>query len=107
MEKGGEPLGADPANPEVAVVDVHAEPGTSGEGAVGGAIDDYPLDDQEPEDDEEEDDDDDDDEQYEEQDMEDLLEQEEKKDDPDFDDMIAQRVQAGNIKMKVRIWSSG
>ena len=33
-----------PAVPDVAVAEVHGEPGTSGEGATGGTNDNYPLD---------------------------------------------------------------
>ena len=89
------------------MAEVHGEPGTSGEGATGGTNDDYPLEDEDDEDDKEDDGEEDDDDEEEEQDMEELLEQEEKKNDPDFDGIIAQQVQAGNIKMKVCIWSSG
>ena len=89
-------------------MEVHAE--ASGAG-VGGAAANYPLDDpledddNENDDDEDEDDDEDDDGEDEELDL--LLEEQEKKDDPDFDEMIAERVQAGNIKMKVCNGPSG
>ena len=71
------------------MVEVHAT-----EGAVAGE-EDYPLDD-DPEDDKEEDNEED-----EEEEMEKLLEEEKKKD-PDFDQMINEQVQAGNIWLKVR-----
>ena len=74
--------------PEVAVAQVHAV-----EGAEGGDVS-YPLDD-DPEDDPE-------DEEDEEEELERLLDEEEKKKDPDFDEMIHEQVQAGNIRLKVR-----
>ena len=102
-----EPLAANPDDPAIAVAQVHAE--ASGEGATGGAVapGGYPLDEDEPEDDEEEEEDDNDDDDDDDQDMEALLEEEEKKKDADFEDMISQQMQAGNIKMKVRSQSRG
>ena len=83
--------GAQEDQPEVAVANVHAV-----KGAVGGEQD-YPLD-NDPEDDEEEDEEDEEDE---EEEMEKLMEQEDNKQDPDFDEMIDEQVQAGNIRLKV------
>ena len=76
--------------PEVAFAQVHAV-----EGAEGGEVS-YLLDD-DPEDEE-----DDEDEEDEEEELERLLEEEEKKQDPNFDQMIDEQVQAGNIWLKVR-----
>ena len=102
-----EPLAANADDPAIAVAQVHAE--TSGEGATGGAVapGGYPLDEDDDEDNEEEDEDEDDDDDDDDEDMEALLEQEEKKKDADFEDMISQQMQAGNIKMKVCSPSSG
>ena len=68
------------------------------QGAVGGE-EDYLLD-NDPEDDKDENNEED--EEDEEEEMEKLLEEEERKQDLDFDQMIDEQVQAGNIRLKVR-----
>ena len=67
-----------------------------------GAAANYPLDEEEDdeEEDEEEEGDEDDLEEDEEEEL-DLEERLEKKEDPDFDEMIGEQIQAGNIKLKV------
>ena len=71
------------------------------EGATGG----YPLDEEEDQDDDEEEDEEGDYEEGEEEEEEeedlDLEEQLERKEDPDFDEIIDEQIQAGNIKLKV------